>query len=141
MALRHRAPTHPCRCYILRRNVEGGGRQQSFDNSTFRIVAGVRGAINEAWGYDVSAQYSQGTGTTVDAQLLPDRPRGQGAQRRRRRRRPALPVVSRRHDPNCVPWNPFVVGGITQDQLAYLQVTGVQVGRITQEIYNGIDQR
>jgi outer membrane receptor protein involved in Fe transport len=41
-------------------------------------------------------------------------------------------------DPNCVPYNPFVLGGITPEQLAYLQVTGVQVGRITQEIYNGV---
>src|SRR5688572_28677288 len=44
--------------YIGRRNVEGGGRQDSFSNSSFRAVAGVRGAINDAWGYDVSAQYS-----------------------------------------------------------------------------------
>ena len=44
--------------YIGRRNVEGGGRQQSFANNSFRTVAGVRGAINEAWGYDASAQYS-----------------------------------------------------------------------------------
>ena len=49
--------------FILRRNIEGGGRQQSFANQTFRTVVGVRGAINEGWGYDVSAQYSQGTGT------------------------------------------------------------------------------
>ena len=49
--------------YIGRRNVEGGGRQQSFANSTFRVIGGLRGAINEAWGYDVSAQYSSGSGT------------------------------------------------------------------------------
>src|SRR4029079_3415114 len=41
-------------------------------------------------------------------------------------------------DPNCVPWNPFVPGGVTQDQLNYLQATGIQAGRITQEIYNGV---
>ena len=40
--------------YILRRNVEGGGRQQAFANSSFRAVTGVRGAINEAW-----AEYNQ----------------------------------------------------------------------------------
>ena len=56
--------------YIGRRNVEGGGRQQSFANSSFRTVAGVRGAINEAWGYDVSAQYSSAGAERVDAQLL-----------------------------------------------------------------------
>ena len=37
-----------------------------------------------------------------------------------------------------MPWNPFVVGGITQEQLDYLQVKGIQIGRINQEIYNGI---
>ena len=31
--------------YVLRRNVEGGGRQQSFANQTFRAIAGVRRAI------------------------------------------------------------------------------------------------
>ena len=51
--------------YIGRRNVEGGGRQQSFANDSFRVVAGVRGAINEAWGYDVSAQYSSVSANTA----------------------------------------------------------------------------
>ena len=50
--------------YIGRRNVEGGGRQQSFANNSFRAVAGVRGAINEAWGYDASAQYSSVSANT-----------------------------------------------------------------------------
>ena len=36
--------------YIGRRNVEGGGRQQSFANNSFRAVAGVRGAINDGLG-------------------------------------------------------------------------------------------
>ena len=50
--------------YIGRRNVEGGGRQQSFANNSFRAVAGVRGAINDGWGYDVSAQYSSVSANT-----------------------------------------------------------------------------
>ena len=41
-------------------------------------------------------------------------------------------------DPNCVPWNPFVPNGITQAQLDYLQAPGIQTGRISQEIYNGV---
>jgi hypothetical protein len=49
-----------------------------------------------------------------------------------------LPVVIDGTDPNCVPWNPFVPGGVTQDQLGYLQAAGLQIGRINQEIYNGI---
>ena len=45
--------------YIGRRNTEGGGRQQSFQNYSFRILLGVRGAIYENWDYDTSAQYSK----------------------------------------------------------------------------------
>ena len=51
------------------RVADGSSRSQT---PAFRAVAGVRGAINEAWGYDVSAQYSQGGGNTVNAELLRD---------------------------------------------------------------------
>ena len=122
--------------YIGRRNVEGGGRQDSFSNSSFRAVAGVRGAINEAWGYDVSAQYSNvaANRTTLNYFVTP-------------RLANALNVVDvggvptcqsviDGTDANCVPWNPFVPGSVTQDQLDYLQASGLQIGRINQEIYN-----
>jgi outer membrane receptor protein involved in Fe transport len=123
--------------YIGRRNVEGGGRQQSFANSSFRAVAGLRGSINDGWGYDVSAQYStQSANATTLNFFAIDR-----LQR-------ALDVVDvggvptcqsviDGSDTACVPWNPFVPNGITQEQLDYLQVNGLQQGRISQEIYNG----
>jgi hypothetical protein len=96
--------------YIGRRNVEGGGRQQSFANSSFRTVAGVRGAINDAWGYDVSAQYSS---SGIDASTL-----NYFVTPRLRRALDVVDVggvptcqsVIDGTDPNCVPWNPFVRG-------------------------------
>jgi len=124
--------------YILRRNVEGGGRQASFANSSFRIVGGVRGAINEAWGYDVSAQYST---TTADASTLNYFVinRMQNAlDVRDVGGVPTCQSVIDGTDLNCVPWNPFVPNGVTQAQLDYLQATGIQAGRISQEIYNGV---
>ena len=124
--------------YILRRNVEGGGRQQAFANSSFRMVAGVRGAINEAWGYDVSAQYST---TSADAAT-----KNYFVIQRLQRALDVIDVggvptcrsVVDGSDPNCVPWNPFVPNGVTPAQLNYLQATGIQTGRISQEIYNGV---
>jgi outer membrane receptor protein involved in Fe transport len=124
--------------YIGRRNVEGGGRQQSFANSTFRTVAGVRGAINDGWDYDVSAQYSQGTGTATTLNYF-----------QIDRIKKALDVIDvggvptcrsvvDGTDPNCVPYNAFIPNGVTQAALDYLQVKGIQLGRINQEIYNGI---
>ena len=43
-----------CPLYIGRRNVEGGGRQQEFHNTSFRGLIGSRGEIAEGWDYDVS---------------------------------------------------------------------------------------
>ena len=124
--------------YIGRRNVEGGGRQDAFANSSFRAVAGLRGAINEGWGYDVSAQYSSQTANDSTLNFF--------AKDRLNRALNVIDVggvptcisVVDETDTSCVPWNPFVPGGITQDQLDYLQVTALQVGRLNQEIYNGV---
>ena len=124
--------------YIGRRNVEGGGRQQSFANSSFRMVSGVRGAINDAWGYDVSAQYSN---TTADISTL-----NYFVINRLQRALDVIDVggvptcrsVVDGTDLNCVPWNPFAPNAVTPDQLNYLQAKGLQVGRLNQEIYNGV---
>ncbi len=124
--------------YIGRRNVEGGGRQQSFANTSMRAVAGVRGSINEAWGYDASAQYSSVAANSSTLNYFVSS-----------RLRRALDVVDvggvptcqsviDGSDPNCVPWNPFQPNAVTPAQLAYLQAAGTQIGRISQEVYNGV---
>jgi iron complex outermembrane recepter protein len=122
--------------FMARRNVEGGGRREAFANNSFRTLAGLRGAINDAWGYDVSAQYSGvSANESTNNYYAIDR-----LQR-------ALDVVAVDGTPtcrsvidgtdtNCVPWNPFVPNGVTQEQLDYIQVNGLQIGRISQEIYN-----
>ncbi|MDP9198514.1 MAG: TonB-dependent receptor [Pseudomonadota bacterium] len=124
--------------YIGRRNVEGGGRQDAFANSSFRAVAGLRGAITDAWGYDVSAQYSSQTANDSTLGFF-------GKDRLNKALNvvdvggvPTCQSVIDGTDANCVPWNPFVAGGITQEQLDYLQVTALQIGRLNQEIYNGV---
>ncbi len=124
--------------YIGRRNVEGGGRQQSFANDTFRAIAGVRGSINEAWGYDVSAQYSQGTGTTATLNYYVTPRVARALNVIDVGGVPTCQSVIDGTDPACVPWNPFVPGGISQEQLDYLQAPGLQIGRINQEIYNAV---
>jgi outer membrane receptor protein involved in Fe transport len=45
--------------YIGRRNIEGGGRQATFHNSSFRALVGSRGEIADGWNYDVSVQFSR----------------------------------------------------------------------------------
>src|SRR4029077_19021967 len=113
-------------------------RQQTFANDSFRVVAGVRGAINEAWGYDASAQFSQvGVNTGTKNYFVVNRLQRSldvidvGGV-------PTCRSVLDGTDPACVPWNPFQPGQVDDAQLNYLQADGLQIGRISQEIYNGV---
>jgi outer membrane receptor protein involved in Fe transport len=118
--------------YILRRNVEGGGRQDSFSSDSFRGVLGVRGAISENWNYDAFAQFSK---VKVDNYTL-NRfvlPRWNNALHARTNA--AGEIVCADGDPACTPYNPFTIGGISEDALEYLQTPSLEVGRIEQEVY------
>jgi len=121
--------------FIGRRNVEGGGRQSDFHNSTFRGVLGVKGAIGGDWSYDVSAQFSRVTAAQITknffaktqlARALDVVDVGNGPQCR---------SVVDGTDPQCVPYDIFTIGGVTQAALNYVQAPGLQTGIIDQEIW------
>ena len=125
--------------YIGRRNVEGGGRQQRFENTSFRALLGVRGQISENWDYDTSVQYSRGRRGSVGQQLLPQDAPGALAGRRRRIRRPARRCAARSSTAAtriACRTTRSSTGGVTADALNYLQVPGLQQGKIEQEIYS-----
>ena len=129
---------------IGRRNVEGGGRQDTFHNTGFRGVVGIRGAISENWDYDAERAVLEGEPRGSHAEPL-----RHGAQpaRNRRRSRPGsgerhlqpagLPLVPRRHGSELravqhlrsLPIHP------AQAALAYLQAPTISSARIDQEIY------
>ena len=109
---------------ILRRNVEGGGRQDDIRHSSYRGVVGVKGDVLEHWSYDVSAAYS----TVVFSETYQN---DFSISRSRR----ALDVVEDPEtglpvcrsvldgtDPNCVPYNLWSLNQITPEALAYLQI-------------------
>ncbi len=124
--------------YIGRRNVEGGGRQQVFANQSFRALAGLRGQINDAWGYDVSGQFSSTRANTSTEQYFVTERLVRALDVVSVAGVPTCQSVIDNIDPACVPYNPFIPGGVTGDQLAYLSTRGVQVGTLDQEIYNGV---
>ena len=118
---------------IQRRNVEGGGRDSVFSNTSFRSLFGVKGELGK-WNYDVFAQTSkvrfQGSANNYFSTSRGKR---------------ALDVVNQGgkavcrsvvdgSDANCVPYNPWVAGGVTPAQLAYLQVPGITTGNTQQQI-------
>ncbi|MBX3695616.1 MAG: TonB-dependent receptor [Steroidobacteraceae bacterium] len=123
--------------YIGRRNVEGGGRQQSFRNAMFRGVVGVRGDISPMWQYDVSAQFSSTSANNETLNYFVIDRISRALDVVDVGGTPTCRSVVDGTDPDCRPYNPFDPAGVTQDALNYLQAPGLQTGTIDQEVYVG----
>jgi iron complex outermembrane recepter protein len=126
--------------FIGRRNVEGGGRQDDLRYQSWRALIGLRGALNENFDYDVAASFSRVTlrraqfnyfsntrlGLATDVVTDPES---------------GLPVcraVLDGTDPNCVPYNVFSIGGVTQEALDYLNLDLLQTGYTEQQVVTGV---
>ena len=122
--------------YIGRRNVEGGGRQADIRFQSYRGVIGARGELNDAWGYDFSFQYSRAQLTSIY--------RNEFSNTRLARALDAVvdpttgeivcSSVVAGTDADCVPYNIFRSGGVTQEALDYLQVPLIMTGWTTQQV-------
>ncbi|HRJ63640.1 TonB-dependent receptor plug domain-containing protein [Brevundimonas sp. UBA2416] len=124
--------------YVARRNVEGGGRQDSLNYTSYRGVAGVRGELAAGWNYDLAAQFSRvrlartylndfsATRLTRALDVVDSDP-GPGVT-------PTCRSVVNGTDPNCVPYDVFGNGTVTQAALDYLQIPLIQTGETTQQV-------
>ncbi|GAA0621311.1 TonB-dependent receptor [Brevundimonas kwangchunensis] len=125
---------------IGRRNAEGGGRQDSINYTSYRGVVGVRGEITSGWNYDVAAQFSRVrlartylndfSNTRLDRALDVISVGGVATCR-------SAATVAQGgtgEDGNCVPYNIFAPGGVTQAALDYLQIPLIQTGETTQQV-------
>ena len=134
---------------IGRRNVEGGGRLDDLRHTSFRGVVGLRGDIADGWNYDVYGLY----GESVLAEAFQNdfsRERLGKALNAVTDNRPGSPtfgqVVCRvnadadltNNDPACVPYDIFKAsGGVTPEQLAYLQIPGLSEGETVEQVLSG----
>ncbi len=107
--------------YIGRRNVEGGPRFDDLRHTNMRTLVGLRGDITNGWEYDVFANFSRvrysqvynnDLSITRIIRALDVVDDGAG--------NPVCRSVVDGSDPNCVPWNLFQTGGVTQAALDYL---------------------
>ena len=121
--------------FIARRNVEGGGRQDSISSTSYRGVIGVRGEIVPGWEYDVSGVYA-----TVNLARnykndfsIARLSRATDAVRDANGNIVCRSVVDGT-DPNCVVWNIFQPNGVTQAALDYLQLPLLQDGNTEQQV-------
>jgi iron complex outermembrane recepter protein len=122
--------------YMARRNTEGGGRRQSFSSTAFRGVIGSRGAISDNWDYDASVQYSRVSPSPTTLNFFHKTRIARALDIVDEGGVPTCRSVVDGTDPNCVPYNPFQIDGVTQEALDYVQVPGIQVGVIEQEVYS-----
>jgi iron complex outermembrane receptor protein len=122
--------------YTLRRNVEGGGRDDDVQHTAFRIVAGMRGDPLKGVSYDAYYQFGRTLRNSVykndfsvtrlsrALDVVTDPDTGQ----------PVCRSVLNGQDANCVPYNIFATGGVTQAALDYLQTPGFQRGVVNESI-------
>jgi iron complex outermembrane receptor protein len=121
--------------YLLRRNVEGGGRQNDFTNDDFRTVVGVKGDIVDGFKYDAYAQVGitdqpvftnninevNFVGNALEAVQGPNGPICA-----------ANAVITTA--PGCVPYNVWVPGGVTQAALAYIRTPLESQGEVKEYV-------
>ncbi len=110
---------------IGKRNVEGGPRSSNFDHSSFRLVGGLKGAINDDWDYDVSYLYGSSTsslaylndmltpniGIAVDGDLCAA-------------------------TPGCIPYQVFTYQGVTPEAANALLGTAIATGKTSTRVIN-----
>jgi outer membrane receptor protein involved in Fe transport len=109
---------------IGRRNVEGGSRRFEMEHTQYRAVLGVRGDLGVTWSYDGFVNVSEveydglndedlsieRMNRAIDVVSDPDT----GA--------PVCRSVLDGSDPDCVPWNIFKSGAVTEAALDYITV-------------------
>ncbi len=122
--------------FILRRNVEGGGRQDTLGHSSYRGVMGMKGEVAKHWNYDVFLQYGR---VNYSEAYLNDFSQVRAGRAMDVVMDPATGNAVCRSaldgtDPACVPYNIWRLGGVTPEALAYLQTPGLQKGYTSQAV-------
>ncbi|HET7316487.1 MAG TPA: TonB-dependent receptor [Sphingomicrobium sp.] len=131
---------------ILRRNVEGGGRNDDLEHTDYRIVAGMRGDVTNGISYDGYYQFAK---TQLSETYLND-----FSVTRLGRAIDAVAVDAEGNivapgtagstivcrsvvtgiDPNCIPYNVFETGGVDPAALAYLQTPLLRRGNVNETV-------
>jgi iron complex outermembrane receptor protein len=122
---------------IGRRNIEGGGRQSSYEHDNYRAVVGARGEVPEfeGWKYDVYGSYYY-TSLFQSNQNFLSQARIQNAlQVISVNGVPTCKSVIAQTDTSCVPYNIFNQGGVTPVQVAYLNSLGTEHGTVEETIF------
>jgi outer membrane receptor protein involved in Fe transport len=127
---------HRAFMYTLRRNVEGGPRIDNRQHTEYRGVVGTKGDLGSTWSYDAYYQYGRTNYSDVydnefsQARLVRALDVVQGPNG------PVCRSVLTGDDPNCVPYDIFTPGGVTQAAVDYLNVSGFQHAVLSEKVFN-----
>ena len=112
--------------YIGKRNVEGGPRASNFEHSGFRIVTGLKGAINDDWDYDVSYLYGSTASSLayINDFFAP-------------RITTAVDGDACAADANCIPYEVFTYQGVTEEAAQNMLGTAIATGKTSTRVING----
>jgi outer membrane receptor protein involved in Fe transport len=121
---------------LFRRNVEGGGRRDDLQHTSYRAVLGTKGDLGDVWSYDAYYQYGRTNFAetysndfsvnrlTRALDVVTNPANGQAVCR----------SVLTGEDPNCVPYNVFSPNAVTPAAVAYLATPGFQRGVVSEQV-------
>ena len=121
------------------RNIEGGPRVSTYENSTWRAIFGMRGDINDDFAFDLFGQYAATEGTRISQNDL-----------NFKRVQQALYIVDdgsgnpvcRDSSGGCAPWNIFNRNAdgstaVTDEAAAFIAGVGIVTGDTEQTVFGG----
>lgn len=111
--------------YIGKRNVEGGPRANQLEHSSFRLVLGTEGSIDDNWSYDVVAQYGS---TSSSSAYINDFFGPRIAT--------ALSANGEACTGDCIPYEVFKYNGVSAEAASALTGTAILNG-VTEQIILG----
>lgn len=124
---------------VYRRNVEGGPRIYDIEHTSFRATVGARGQLDSVWSYDLYGLHARTRYSLALSNIL--------AISRSAKAMQAVtdPVTGNAvcasalsgADPSCRVYNPWSLGGVTQDALDYMTITAYQSGSTTENVLSG----
>lgn len=122
---------------VGRRNIEGGGRVSSYEHENFRYTIGADGELGQGWNYDTYFQYYYSTLFQSNENYLSNTRINRALQVVDVDGVPTCKSVVDGSDTSCVPWNIFTEGGVTRDQVDYLNSLGTSYGTVAEKIVSG----
>jgi outer membrane receptor protein involved in Fe transport len=115
---------------IGRRNIEGGGRISIYEHQNFRLVVGTRGDVIDGWTYDLYGSYYYVNTFQANYNYLSYANADNALQATTNAMGQPVCISGGQ----CVPWNIFKTGGVTQAALNYLETPGTASGNNTEQI-------